>query len=75
MVVIGENQKDGKGNNFWQKALAEVTSDQVFKDTREAVLKMMEEAKVLQRSSSRIKPKSQRKARNAKSSTKKSVSS
>jgi hypothetical protein len=47
MVIF--NEKDGKGNELWQKALAEATSGEEFRDTRAAVLKMMADAKALRR--------------------------
>jgi hypothetical protein len=51
MVIF--NEKDGKGNELWKKALAEATAGQDFKETRDAVLKMMADAQALGRSSSR----------------------
>jgi hypothetical protein len=53
--MVTFNEKDGKGNEPWQKALAEVTAGKEFTETREAVLKMMAEAKDLHQSSSRQK--------------------
>jgi hypothetical protein len=53
MVIF--NEKDGKANESWKKALAEATSGKDFKDTRAAVLKMMEDAQALRGKARKVK--------------------